>query len=209
MKKVFILYCDDGFYRFYDTILKSIELFEPDATTVLHLINSKKKSNNIVNQYIDIPDDKVKPAYIICHKIQYMLETMRTTEGDIFVELDIDMVLNRPLDIDGIWDVGGFVIHPTKVAGGIIMAQKTDMAYKFLNDYNAQLIEPPYFWDKDQPLFAKLYHEYIEQGMVWKQVGRDYLDPENKTESYIWSAHKSEYGDKTVRLEKFKQRLEQ
>ncbi len=208
MKKVFILYCDEVYYKFYGTILKSIEVFEPEATTILHLINSTITGPNIVNQSIEYDSPDKKAAHIICHKIKYMLETMANIEGDLYVQLDIDMLLNRSLQIDGTYDIGGFVISPNKVAGGILMAQKTDMAYKFLNEYNERLINGFHYWDKDQPLLARLYNEYIPKGLVWKQVGRDYLDYANSAESFIWSAHKSEFGNKDKRLAGFKRRVE-
>jgi hypothetical protein len=134
---------------------------------------------------------------------------MMNEDADVFVQLDIDMLINRPLDqITGDFDVGGFRLADWKVAGGLLVAQPTEMAFKFLNEYNDGLVTPPYFWDKDQPLLARLYNKYEGSGLKWLQLGRDHLDYSNDPNSYIWSAHKSEYGNKDVRLARFVKRME-
>jgi len=209
MKKLMITYCDEKYLKWYPVWLKSIKIFEPEADTILHLINHKmKKNRTIIHHTISI----LNPDVIICHKIKFFIETIEKYDADIYILTDIDMMLNKPLvefDNDENWDIAGFLIRENKVAGGILGARKTEKALIFLNEYNNYLIKPPYFFNKDQPSLAMFYNKYNGNLIKWKQLSRKYIDHTCSDDAFFWSAHKSSFGSKEQRLEKFIKRLKQ
>ncbi len=209
MKKVLITYCDDNYFHWYEPWLKSVNMFEPEASTSLHMINSKKRPKGSTRQTVSYKNGTSPADCIICHKIKFMLDTMNKMDGDVYILTDIDMILNRPLEsLDGEWDIAGFVVRTDKVAGGFLAAKKNEQSLKFLNEYNTFLTTPPHFFNKDQPGLAKLYNKYSGNLIIWKQMTREYLDHTCNPNSFIWSAHKLEFGGKAKRLLKFKQRLD-
>ena len=208
MKKVFITYCDDNYFQWYEPWLKSVKTFEPESLVSLHMINSKKRPRYSIRQTVSYKNGTSPADCIICHKIQFMLDTMEKIEGDVYILTDIDMILNRPLEgLDGEWDIAGFLVKQDKVAGGFLAAKKNERAMKFLEEYNKFLITPPHFFNKDQPSLAKFYNRYSDNLITWKQMSRDYLDHTCNPNSFIWSAHKLEFGSKFKRLLKFKERF--
>lgn len=203
-KKTFVLYCDDPYYRWYQPLYKSIMRHEPNASVVLHLINSKKKVAGSIKHVLKPVDGVSMGDLIICNKMSYLLETMTKVPSDIYILMDIDMMVNRPLTpLDADYDVAGFVVKSDKVAGGFLAVRDSQTANAMLVQYDKYLREPPYFFNKDQPYLAKLYNEYASKGLKWLHLDRSFIDDTLNPKSYVWSAHKVSSGTKDVKYQKF------
>ena len=212
---IFTIYFDQNYLHWAELLIESINLFEPDAQIIAYTINITPiiSGKNVMIVPITINSDpNVKLAWkIIEHKMSFLKNSMEMFPGQLHIMLDSDMMVLRSLntlkqEMVGM-DIGGIMVHNKKVAGGILIANTTSMAEKFIVETSGRLLDGNYWYDKDQPLLAEMRNKYMALGLRWLQLDRIYLDHLEREDSYIWSAHKTQYGTKDERFEKYKKYL--
>lgn len=217
IEKTFVTCCSQDYYCWFEPYYKSVKAIYPNARIALHTVNIPKPTNGDWALYLQkITPPKTPPPslgdIIICNKMKYLLQTMQTIPSDLYILTDIDMVLNKELVELEItkktqFDIAGYRPKGDKVAGGFIAIRPTPLSIQFVTDLSAYLLEPPIFFDKDQAALAHFYNMYGAKGLKWKQLGPEYLDPTCSKDSYMWSAHKIQYGTKEQKLQRFKERI--
>jgi hypothetical protein len=212
---IFSLYFDKNYLHWAELLIQSINLCEPDAQIIAYTVNMAPEisGQNVMVEPVTInPENGIELSWMIIeHKASFFKNSMEKFPGYLHVMLDSDMMVIKSLDslkreMMGM-DMGGIVVHDKKIAGGFLAANTTPIAEKFVAETSERLLDSNYFYDKDQPLLAEMYHKYMGLGMKWFHADRRYLDHLERDESYIWSAHKTQYGVKDVRFEKYKGRI--
>jgi len=216
----FTLYFDEPYMKWASLLVKSIKYHHPEAYIICNTIGISKETTHQLYEdrvYIFRNDLNFVPNVnrawqIIEHKISFLLNSISLDPDATHVLLDSDMLLLKPLPAVNEmkkYDMGGFIVHETKIAGGILLVTPTAMSMNFLHRWNKYLMDGNYFNDKDQPSLAKFYNEYKLKGLKWLQLDRTYLDHKEKDDAHIWSAHKSEFGTKDKRYEKYVKKLDE
>lgn len=217
----FTIYFNKDYIDWAKLLIKSINIIEPEAKIIAHCFNIEFNdtkrlvdfNNTFVIEY-DIKDIKhVDISWqIIENKAKCFLKSISFFPDDLHIMIDTDMMLINPLDelkklmVNN--DMGGIRINSEKIAGGFLAVNPTNNSLKLLKEWNRYLLDGIYFFNKDQPSLAIYCKKHIKQGLKWLDVDRQYLDCLEKNDSFIWSAHKSEYGSKKNRFKKYKKKLD-
>jgi hypothetical protein len=214
---IVILYFDNGYYKWSGPFLKSLQTHEPKAKVVIFGFNLTEKQETrlenvenvieVINQELKWDEKKsyLWKFQLTCQKGHFVLETMKKYPGeDLYVIMDIDMLMVNPLDemkeSMRKYDVGLITIGETKVAGGFLVFK--ERATNFVTDFHRQTYTGKLYQSKDQKTLAKLYKRYENQ-LEFLNLSRKYIDHTFKLNSFIWSAHKQNFGVKDTRLKLF------
>jgi hypothetical protein len=219
---IFTIYFNEPYLKWAELLSESILLNHNDAFINAYAINlpvnKLEKFYNYPNK-ISVLRNTIEPIkgaemswQIIAHKASFLLNSIVMNTYQLHVLLDADMMLIKPIP-DELQhrmmknDLGGLLINPLKIAGGIIIANPTTLAIDFLRDWEIYLLDGKYFFNKDQPKLAELHAKYIPKKLRWLQLDRSYMDHHENSTSIIWSAHKSELGTKDIRFKKYEKKL--
>lgn len=224
------LYFDNKYFYWADPLIRSIGIHEPYTKIHFHTYNLsndqvKELESYSSTAYVDNEDMKFDPkisdAYyknlnrndplrfqITCRKGEFLLKSMdRFLEEDLFVVMDVDMLVMQPLNAlreqMRSHDVGIIRVGPGKIMGTFFVARSTDAGKHFLRSFNKQVMDGRLYLCKDQKTLAKVYEETHEYKVKFMQLDRRYLDHSSEKKSYIWSAHKSKFGSKEQRYKKY------
>jgi hypothetical protein len=205
-------------------MIKSIKKVEPPETKIIcHMINPTPEQRRIIlnsgadpykaYQWIVEPIDKVEMSWqIIERKASYLLKSIEMCPEALHILIDVDMVVLKPLDeLEQLMkdhDMGGIVVNPEKIAGGILAVNPTTISKELLTEWDTFLMDGKFFYNKDQPSLAALYKKYLGRGLRWLQIDRRYMDHKHNENAFIWSAHKIEFGTKKERFEMYEKKLE-
>ena len=228
---VFNLYFDDKYFHWAFPLIKSIRIYEPTAKIFIHAYNlSTKQKSKIENLKVDafeceymLFNPKVSDAYhwknpstdqiqlrfqITCRKGEFLLKSMKKfPKESLHIIMDVDMILIRPLknlkkQMKN-HDIGMIKVDDSKIMGTFLVARSTNEGKHYLTNFNKQAMDGKLYLCKDQKTLAKVYLE-TKNTVKFLYLSRQYLDPTSTKEAYIWSAHKSKYGTKEERYEKYK-----
>jgi len=215
---IFILYFDKGYFKWSKYFLKSLVKHEPEVKIVIFGFNLTLLQINYLEEFdevIEVINEKLKfdpeksdlwRFQLVCQKCWFVLETMRKYPGEgLYTISDVDMLVINPLDRvkQGMIgnDIGLIPVGENKVPSGFLVFKET--AKVFLEDYHRRVyVEGRLYRSKDQTTLAKLYKEYNNK-LKFLELSRKYIDHELKLDSYIWSAHKRNFGEKETRFKLF------
>ena len=214
-----VLYCDNKYLKWLTPLAKSIKKWEPNERILLFAINYDPDGlikdnktivlfdNNSIRYVSIIADRKELPFHIIEGKAGYLLQAFdEFPKEDLYIMMDIDMLLLKSLKevkravMKYKFDMAAVLANPDKICGGFYIFRRTKLNYKMLTVWNNYLMDGNFFFDKDQGSLAQLVRTYMfEKGLKFLPLPRMYLDHFSKKDSIIWSAHKSEFGNKDQR----------
>ena len=208
-----VLYCDSEYFRWAPLLISSIKKWEPKEKIALFLMNAEPITCSIgldidYISYLTINVDKKElPFHIIERKARYLLGVFdKFPDEYLYTMMDIDMLLKRPFTevkravMRHKFDMAAVLANPDKICGGFYIFRRTKLVYKMLTVWDNYLMDGNFFFDKDQGSLAQLVRQYMfEHGLKFLPLPRTYLDHFSKDESIVWSAHKSEFGDKDQR----------
>lgn len=220
---MFIFYFDKKYYRWASLLIKSIKHWEPDDKILAFCINLEDEQVKEIKSLGAFPyhmplrpiSDHVLPFQIIEHKAWYLLRAFNGwPKEEYYIMMDIDMLVVNSMKylknsfINGNFDFAAVLANPDKICGGFYVFRNNKLCKKLLEDWDKYLRDDNYFFDKDQPSLSKFVMKYIyEHGLKVMPVSRKYLDHLSRSESVIWSAHKSEFGDKDKRFDMYRRKV--
>ena len=229
---VFNLYFDNKYCQWAPPLIKSIRIYEPTAKIFIHAYNlSTSQKSKIENLKVDafecedmLFNPKISDAYfwknplklndqiqlrfqITCRKGEYLLKSIKKfPQEELHIVMDVDTLLIRPLlklrKQMKQNDVGIILVAKDKVMGTFFVARNTKNGRRFLKTFNRQVMNSHLYLCKDQKTLAKVYYETRKE-IRFKLLTRQYLDPSSHKNAFIWSAHKTKYGPKKKRLQKY------
>jgi len=211
---ILILYFDKEYFKWSKPFLRSLHVHEPKAKVVifgfdltLEQITYLENVEYVLEVYntageIDFWD-------LVCQKCWFVLETMRKYPGRrLYVITDVDMLIVNSLRVmkKGMHkcDVGLIVVSENKVSSGFLVFKET--AKNFLNEYHNKVYVKGDIRIKkiEQKMLAKIYRSYITNDKLkFLVLSRKYIDNVFELDSFVWSAHKLNYGKKDTRLKLF------
>ena len=214
---MFVLYFDSKYYHWAPQLIGSIKKFEPSELIMTFGINltpdQAVKSDRTSAFHLNVsvppqPEEEV-PFQVIERKAEYLIDAIASFPTQkLFIMMDIDMLLLRPLTevkeamLDHKFDFAAILANPDKICGGFYAFRKTSVVMDLLDEWNEFLMDGKFYYDKDQPSLALLVRKYqFEHGLKVLPLTRGYLDYKSREGSHIWSAHKSEFGEKHNRFE--------
>ncbi len=228
------LYFDNKYFYWANTLVRSIKVHEPSTKIHFHTYNLSDEQVKELESYSNTAyvdnaklkfDPEIADAYnnhlnkddplrfqITCRKGEFLLKSMkRFPDEDLFIVMDVDMVVIRCLDdlrnqMKGN-DVGVIRSGKRKIAGGFIIVRPTEKGKYFLTLFDKLVMQDRLYLCKDQKTLAKVY-EKSHKKIKFLQLGRGYLDHSSGEEAYIWSAHKSKFGTKIERYKKYLEYVE-
>ncbi len=223
------LYFDHKYFHWANPIVRSIKVHEPSTKIYFHTYNLSEDQVEELESYSNTAyvdnmklkfDPKISDAYykhlnetdplrfqLTCRKGEYILKAMsKFPEEDLFIVMDVDMLLRCPLnDLRKQMkdcDIGIVKRSETKIAGGFCAASSTKGAKHFLTMFDKLVMKDRLYLCKDQKTLSRVYNETNTKIKFLLLDGR-YLDHSSSEKSYIWSAHKSSFGTKQERYEKY------
>ena len=226
---VIVLFFDKKYFHFVKPLATSISIHEPKSKIYAHTFNLSDEQIEELNTYPNITaveynkiqfDPKKADTYygelngtdplrfqLTCRKGEYMLKAMsKFPEEDLFIVMDVDMLLRCPLnDLRKRMkdcDIGIVKRSETKIAGGFCAASSTEGAKHFLTMFDKLVMKDRLYLCKDQKTLSRVYNETNTKIKFLLLDGR-YLDYGSSEKSYIWSAHKSKFGSKEEKYEKY------
>jgi len=218
----FILYFDQLYRHWAPVLLGSIRLYEPNAKVTCFCYNmDKSQIAEVVDAGADIVyQSHIEPLngeevrfHIISRKASMILQVLQETDDGLYVMMDVDMLLLRPLTVlkEVMWhfDMGAVTAHREKFCGGFYAFRCTTMSIAFLTQWEMFLTTGKLYWDKDQPSMASIANKLIrEEDFRVLSLPRTFLDHKSLAHSFVWSAHKSELGSKAERFNIYSSMLE-
>ncbi len=215
---MFVLYFDSKYYHWAPELIKSIRIHEPKEKILVFGTNLefeqveylKSKVEHIELMTMTPPKGEELAWHVIEHKAYYLLRSLLLWPNDsLCVMMDIDMLLLKPLTevkrvvLKHNFDMACIRANPDKICGGFYVFNTYSIPVRvMLREWNKYLLDGNYFFDKDQASLAQLVGKYeFEHGLNVLSLSRAYLDHKSRPESVIWSAHKSEFGEKHQRFE--------
>lgn len=220
---IVMLYFDKGYTHWAPLLMESFSIHEPECKFTLYTFNLSKNEvvefeayKNVLfvkNRFMGF-DPKIASRWLyqlVCRKGGFLLDTMDRFPGeDLYVSMDIDMMLVRPLDElkeqMKTHDVGFVWVKNDKVASGFIAASDTEDARRYIKEFHNRATYGFMEHKNDQPTLAKLYDENKGK-MNFLLLTRQYIDHHSSSNAYVWSAHKTAFGNKKVRYKKYKEFL--
>lgn len=216
---MFVLYFDSAYFRWAPILLKSILLREPQERVYIFGINLEQwqvscllQSSNVVHVEevrIEQPEE-VMSFHIIERKAQFLLQVFALFPGESVFMMDVDMLLNRPLahlkSLLPQYDWAAVRPLETKIAGGFYALRPTELCKSLLQEWDEFLMDGEFYFNKDQPSLARLIAAYSGR-LRFLTLPRSYLDHLSQVDSYVWSAHKTEFGSKDERFQYYARKI--
>lgn len=220
---IIMLYFDKGYAHWAPLLMESFSIHEPDCKFTLYTYNLSKEevakfedSKNVLfvkNRFMEF-DPKVASRWLyqlVCKKGGFLLDTMDRFPGeDLYVSMDIDMMLVHPLDElkeqMKNHDIGFVWVKDDKVASGFIVASDTRNARRYIKEFHNRATDGFMEHKNDQPTLAKLYNENKDK-MNFLLLTRQYIDHFSRDDAFVWSAHKTAFGNKKVKYKKYREFL--
>ena len=211
---MFVLYFDSKYYKWAPNLIKSIRLHEPEEKIMTFSVNLEFEQIEYLNSRVELnklmlmnpPKGEELAWHVIEHKAHYLLWGIR--QDSLCIMMDVDMLLLRPLTevkkamLDHRFDMACVRANPEKICGGFYVFNRNELVHKMLKEWNDYLLNGDYFFDKDQASLAQLVRRYeFNHGLKVLSLSRSYLDHKERPDSIIWSAHKTEFGEKHQRFE--------
>lgn len=214
---MFVLYFDSKYYHWAPELIKSIRVHEPEEKIMTFGVNLEFDQEEYLKAKVEcsmlqiiLPPEKEELAWhVIEHKASYLKSAMKLwLRENLYIMMDVDMLLLKPLtEMKNAmrqfgYDMACVRANPDKICGGFYAFRNTGVVCNMLREWDDYLMDGDYFFDKDQPSLALLVRKYeFEAGLKVLSLPRTYLDHRSKSESIVWSAHKSEFGEKHQRFE--------
>lgn len=214
-----MLYFDKGYAHWAPLLMESFNIHEPECKFTLYTYNLSEEevikfeaSRNVLfvkNRFMKF-DKKIASRWLyqlVCRKGGFLLDTMDRYPGeDLYISMDLDMMLIRPLselkaqmkahDIGFVW------VKDDKVASGFIAVSDTKDARRYIKEFYNRATDGFMEHKKDQPMLAKIYNE-SKNNMRFLLLTRQYIDHTSTPNAFIWSAHKTKFGNKKVRYKRY------
>jgi hypothetical protein len=232
---VIVIFFDNKYFHFVDPLLTSIKIYEPCAKVYAHTFNLskdqkdelKKHSNiyHIVEEEIEfdpnIADEyhgqlnKGKPLrfQLTCRRGEYLLNAMDVfPDEDLFIITDIDTLMINPLNelksqmLN--YDVGLVYVNENKICSGFFVVRPTENGKLYLKSFYDTAMNGRLFLCKDQKSLAKVYED-MKRDIDFLFIDRRYLDHTLSGDSFMWSGHKSRFGNKEERYKKYLEKLKE
>lgn len=230
---VIVLFFDDKYFHFAKPLLKSISIHEPKAKiyinsfnlTVDQLKELQEIDLSIVVRVEELQFDskkadeyhkglnKGKPLrfQLTCQRGRYLLEAMEVFEDEsLFIISDVDTLMINPLSelkkqMES-HDIGVVRVSDTKICSGFFAASNTDNAKKYLSAFYTNAMDGRLFLCKDQKTMARI-HEEMKDKINFLYIDRRYLDHTCQDDSFMWSGHKTPFGTKEQKYQKYLRKL--
>jgi len=230
---VIVFFFDNKYFHFIEPLTKSISLQEPDAKIYCHAFNLTKEQKDALYNYPCVDtvihekiefDPNVADNYnkglnrgqplrfqLTCRRGGYLLDAMKLyDEEEFFITADVDTLMIKPLtelkEQMKNYDVGFVYVSETKVASGFIAARSTDNAKRYLKTWYDTAMDGRLFLCKDQKTMASTY-ENMKEEVNFLMLDRRYLDHACSDDSVMWSGHKSAFGTKDEKYQKYLDKL--
>lgn len=218
---MFVLYFDSEYFRWAPLLIESIRRQELGEKIYAFGINLSKEQENSFDSRIYLCDftlaqkQPLLSYHIIERKAWYLNTSMGIfAEEQLFIMMDIDMLLLKPLTnlkatiLTHKFDMAAVLANPDKICGGFYVFRRSDLVCRMLKEWDEFLMDGDFYFDKDQKSLASLVRKYMfEHGLKFLPLPRTYLDHLSRKESIVWSAHKSEFGNKDQRFKLYQKKL--
>ena len=232
-----VIYFDKPYVKWSHIYLESLRLFEPNIKVVVYLFNTKKQIMYQLYDHPNVIDVKMRKMrymselgtrwrfQLVCRKGGLLLEVMdEYPDEDMFMLTDVDLLFRRNLLVARqrmIYNDIGFVmskskpygkqhnIFKNKVMSGLIFVKNNKRARAYMEEYHKNASAGRAHKQKEQLELARLHDKY-KRADKCKFLLLDYdkyLDPFSKSNSWIWSPHKSLLGSKDNRFKGFQREL--
>lgn len=226
MKKVFTIYFDKEYYRWAPLLIQSLAVHDPEAIVHAHGVNLDVAqveelrgfmNVGVVDTY-EIADEKeISHEFsfqMIERKAHFFRQTFdRYPDADFYILMDVDTLVVNPLKkLDKFiskFDMAGVMTNPEKIMGGFLVAKNVPVVKEYWRELDEFLMDGGgFYYNKDQPAIFRLYRKYKNR-IRFLPLGLEYLNiwSEESPYTYIWSAHKLEYGDKNERYSLYREKL--
>jgi len=230
---VIVLFFDDKYFHFAKPLFKSISIHEPESHIYAHTFNLTDSQIKELGTYPNISmsvneglsfDPEIADEYhkglnkgkplrfqLTCRRGEYLLDAMKEfPEEDLFVISDVDTLMINPLSelksqMKGN-DIGVVRVSETKICSGFFAASRTENAKLYLKRFYDTAMDGRLFLCKDQKTMAKI-HEELKEKIKFLYIDRRYLDHTCKEDSYMWSGHKTPFGTKEQKYQKYLRKL--
>lgn len=219
--RLYVLYFDNKYYKWAPLLIESIQLHDPTAKVCCHTVNVRdvselKKFSNVigVEQYSIIHNTDISYEFafqMIERKALFMKGSFEKYPGYLsYILMDVDMLMVGSMEklyeefVN--YDMAVVMPNPEKCQGGFIISKEVPMVIEFWKEYDEFLMDGEFYYNKDQPSFYRLYRKYKDR-LKFLSLGMEYLDPESKDGSYIWSGHRTEHGSKEDRWKSYEKKL--
>ena len=226
MKVVVSTYFDKRYYKWAFLLVQSLLINEPDIAVYLHGINlkdwqieeiSRFKNVRGVDYYVIDREGKTSEEFswhVIERKAAFFRRVFTYfSDADIYILMDVDTLIVNPLKklIEQMkdYDMAGVQTNPQKIMGGFLVAKNIPVVKEYWKELDEFLMgDGVFYYNKDQPEIFRLYEKYKER-IRFLPLSWEYLDIWSRETSdiYVWSAHKTEYGDKNQRYELYKDKV--
>ena len=226
MNVVVSTYFDNKYYRWAPLLVSSLLINEPDIGIHLNTVNLetwqveelfKFKNVKRIDAYNIEVNAKISKEFawqMIERKALFFRKTFKYfPEADIYILMDVDTLVINSLGslVDQMenYDMAGVQTGPQKIMGGFLVAKNIPVVKDYWKELDEFLMgDGIFYYNKDQPEIFRLYEKYKER-IKFLPLSWEYLDIWSRETSdiYVWSAHKTEYGDKNQRYELYKDKV--
>ena len=199
---------------------------DPDALIHFHGVNLSEEQVDVlqglrvdrVDNYLIEHDPEVSYSFgwqMIERKAFFLRRTFETyPDAEFYILMDVDTLVVKPLiKLDrmlGKCDFAGIMTNPKKIMGGFLVSRNCPVMKSYWKELDEFLMDGGgFYYNKDQPAIFRLYNEYKKRIRFLPLPLKYYLDIWSKEDSYIWSAHKEEYGDKEERFKVYKEKMKE
>jgi len=223
---IVILYFDKNYIWWVPILVESFNLYEAKVKFVFYTFNLSNKQINKMKELKNVifvknegmeydPLEATSWLYqLVCRKGKFIIDAMNRYRSDLFINMDVDMLLLRNLnDLKDSMrdnDIGFVRISEKKIMSGFIAIRNSNNSRKFIEEYYQKAMTGKLKRENDQPVLASLYEKYKDK-MKFVLLTRQYLDPTYGWEindPYILSAHKSYMGTPPEKYAIYKEILE-
>jgi len=149
---------------------------------------------------------------LTCRRGEYVLKSMSKFPNEyLFVITDTDTLMVNPLtelkkEMKN-YDIGIVRVSETKICSGFFAARPTERGKRYLRIFRDTAMAGRLFLCKDQKSLAKVY-EKNKNDIDFLMLSRKYLDHACNNDSYMWSGHKSRFGTKKEKHQRYLKKLE-
>ena len=226
MKVVVSTYFDFNYYRWAPLLVRSLLINEPDIAIYLHGVNLKDWQCKELSSFPNVKgitlckiahDEKISKEFawqMIERKASFFRKSFkRFPDADMYILIDVDTLVVNPLKelIERMkdYDMAGVQTGPQKIMGGFLVAKNEPVVKEYWKELDEFLMgDGDFYYNKDQPAIFHLYEKYKER-IRFLPLSWEYLDiwSRETADIFIWSAHKTEYGDKDQRYKLYKDKI--
>lgn len=230
---IIVLFFDDKYFHFAKPLLSSIKIHEPSAGVYINGFNltheqveelkSYKCVKAVKNEKLKF-DPSIADTYnkglnrgkplrfqLTCQRGRYMLDAMNAFPTEkLFIISDVDTLMIQPLtELKHQMknhDIGIVRVSDTKICSGFFAVSSTKNGKLYLKNFYDTAMDGRLFLCKDQKTMAKI-HEKLKDEIKFLYIDRRYLDHSCGDDAFMWSGHKSAFGTKEQKYQKYLRKL--